>query len=118
MKSVHRGLLLLFSVAAFSGCGGGDESAAQAAALVTYLDRETGQTVEAAAQPTPAVNPATGKATLLRAGWCEQCGKWYPIPPEQNPGQVTCPKHKSPLSLSGPSAKEGSGDGVQAASPR
>lgn len=106
MKRVIAFLMLLFLAVVIAGCGGASSESDETIALVTYIDRDSGETVEAPAQPTPAVNPKTGAASLLRAGWCAKCRKWYPLPPDRNPGQVTCRKHKTPLSLTGPASDD------------
>jgi hypothetical protein len=102
MMRVIAMLTLLLLPIVIVGCGGASGEPDEAVALVTYIDRDSGETVEAPAQPTPAVNPKTGAASLLRAGWCAECQKWYPLPPDRNPGQVVCRKHQTPLSLTGP----------------
>lgn len=71
-----------------------------------YVCSETGEIVVAAAEPTPAVNPKTGRRTLLRGLYCDQCRKWYSVPPARregaNPLHQRCPKHRTPLSQNGP----------------
>ncbi len=58
------------------------------------------------AQPTPAVNPKTGRPTLVHGLYCAKCDKWYPAPPLDvvggNAGAITCPVHRSSLSPAGP----------------
>ncbi len=79
-----------------------------------YVCSETGRTIVAAAEPTPAVNPETGRRTLLRGLYCDQCRKWYPVPPAHregtNPLHQRCPKHHTPLSQNGPLRVSGAGD--------
>ena len=81
----------------------GDESAV---AVVVYLCRETNEIVTARPQPTPAVNPRTGRPTLVRGLYCDKCRKWRPIPPPEvysgNPLSCPCPRHKQPMSPNGP----------------
>lgn len=102
---------LLVAVLSIAGCGGGKPSSAAATEKqVVYLCSETKQIVRAPLQPTPAVNPATGRKTLVRALYCEKCRSWHPIPPaiEQggNPLRYQCPKHKIDMSPEGPGRNE------------
>ena len=96
---------LLLMAASLSGCGG-ETPAAGETENVVYLCRETKKIVRAPLQPTPAVNPATGRKTLVRALYCTKCKKWHAVPPamEQsgNPMRYQCPKHKIDLSADGP----------------
>lgn len=70
-------------------------------AEITYICRESGELVRLARQPTPAVNPRTGRATLVQALWCPTCRRWYPEPPpearERMPAAPLCPEHGTPL---------------------
>ncbi len=70
-------------------------------AEVTYLCRETGELLRLPRQPTPAVNPRTGKATLVQALWCPACRQWFPEPPpearERMPAGPLCPQDRTPL---------------------
>ena len=84
---------------------GSSESVADDA-QVPYLCAETNQLVRAPAQPTPALNPITGRKTLLRALYCPQCGKWQAVPPSDlfhaNPLSFRCPKHRCDMTPDGP----------------
>lgn len=77
---------------------------------VPYLCRESGELLLAPEGPTPAVHPQTGQATLLRALYCERCGKWLPVPPADvyrgNPLSYQCPDHEAALSSTGPGLPE------------
>ena len=88
-----------------ASCGkvSGDESDA---AHVVYLCRETQEIITAPPQPTPAMNPKTGRATLVRGLYCDKCRKWRPVPPPDvhagNPLSWPCPVHKRTMSPEGP----------------
>ncbi|MEX1098675.1 MAG: hypothetical protein WED34_21690 [Planctomycetales bacterium] len=95
--------MIAFAIASFlSGCGGeagGDER------LVTYVCTETRAVVQAEAQPTPALNPATGRRTLVRGMYCAECREWYPVPADaRHPQAIRCRRHGTPMSLSGPNS--------------
>ena len=101
-------LLLLLAIVVLSGtisCKdlSGDESAV---ADVVYLCRETNEMVTAPPQTTPAVNPRTGRPTLVRGLYCEKCRKWRAVPPRDvyagNPLSWPCPRHRQPMSPDGP----------------
>ena len=91
-----------------SGCGD-EQVAAEESNDVVYLCKETKKVVRAPLQPTPAVNPETGRKTLFRALYCSRCKKWHAIPPSEersgNPLRYRCPKHKSTMSPNGPAKK-------------
>lgn len=74
---------------------------------VAYLCRETGELVKAPRQPTPAVNPKTGRPTLDRALFCPECDKWQPIPSSDafngDPLSHHCPRHRAPMLAAKPS---------------
>jgi hypothetical protein len=73
---------------------------------VVHVCRETGQLIIAPPQPTPAINPRTGRATLYRALYCRACGRWHAVPPSEagggNPLSNLCPRHRQPMSAEGP----------------
>ena len=76
---------------------------------VTYICTETMKIVLGPPQTTPAVNPETGKKTLVRAVYCAECQSWRPSPPPDtvagNPLAALCPKHQIPMTPDGPAAK-------------
>ena len=78
---------------------------------ITYLCLETGKVSEGAWQPTPALNPATGKKTLVQGLYCAKCNKWYRAPPpemvERSPRGPSCPVTGDPLSMEGPLSAPG-----------
>lgn len=73
---------------------------------VTYVCTETGKVIVAPAQSQPALNPETGKHTLLRGVFCPQCNKWYATPsPDHlrgNPRELKCQVHNVPMTYDGP----------------
>lgn len=100
-------LLLLFASALLVGCGGGPSGDAAIEPMV-YVDTETGKVVQAPPEPTPAVNPDTGKRTLMPGLYCAQCKKWYASAPlevaQRNPSSRMCPKHRTPMETKGPAS--------------
>lgn len=76
------------------------------AADIVYVCRETGDVMKAPAGPTPALNPKTGKRTLVRGLYCSKCGEWKPSPPssafQSNPRHLRCAKDGTPLATDGP----------------
>lgn len=95
---------LMFPV--FVGCSQSDSSESETESTV-YVDLKSGEAVLAEpSQQLPAVNPATGRATLMPALYCPTCEKWYPAPPadqlNRQPGAGLCPKTKTPLIHDGP----------------
>ncbi|MGE3313619.1 MAG: hypothetical protein AB7O26_00800 [Planctomycetaceae bacterium] len=83
------------------------DGAAQSESIVTYVCSETGAVIATTAQQEPALNPATGRRTLLRGVYCPQCEKWYRAPsPEHsggNPRPLVCGVHQVPMTYEGPS---------------
>lgn len=96
---------LLAGLLVAAGCGGDSPSETEQREVV-YVCTQTRETVVAEAQPTPAVNPETGRRTLMKGLYCAQCETWYPAPPidvlQRNPGAAVCPRHETPLALDGP----------------
>lgn len=93
------GVLLLAAVS----CQDAPESES---AQVVYLCRETKQLVVGPPQPTPAVNPRTGRPTLVRSLYCAKCRRWRAVPPPDvhpgNPMTWPCPVHRQTMSPEGP----------------
>lgn len=60
-----------------------------------FICTETGVVSVGEPQSTPAVNPKTGRRTLLQALYCPKCRKWYRAPPpemaERSPRGPVCP---------------------------
>lgn len=75
---------------------------------IMYLCRETKVLSRGPRQPTPAVNPKTGRTTLVQALYCPQCKKWRAAPPvalrERFGAGPLCPVHRAPLSETEPQA--------------
>jgi hypothetical protein len=77
---------------------------------IMYLCRETKALSRGPRQQTPAVNPTTGRATLVQALYCPQCRKWRAAPPpamreRQGTGPM-CPVHRAPLYETKPGAAD------------
>jgi hypothetical protein len=68
---------------------------------ITYFCRETKALSRGPRAPTPAVNPKTGRATLVQALYCPRCRKWGPGPPaelrEQLMAGPVCPVDRTAL---------------------
>lgn len=79
------------------------------AAEITFICRETRALSRGPRQATPAVNPKTGRSTLVQALYCANCKKWYPEPPaalkERMSAGPVCPKTGGPLVEIGPAGK-------------
>ena len=88
------------------GCNLSENAATASTRQMVYLCTETSQTVVASQQQTPAVNPATGRRTLMPALYCRKCKTWYPAPPlellQRTPRAAVCPKTGAPLTTDGP----------------
>lgn len=73
---------------------------------ITYVCTETGKLSQGEWMPTPALNPATGRKSLVQGLYCAKCRKWYRAPPpemvERSPRGPTCPVTGEPLSVEGP----------------
>lgn len=73
---------------------------------ITYICTETHAVTRGEWEPMPALNPKTGRKTLVQALYCEKCSKWYPAPPpemaQQMPRGPACPKDGAPLTMEGP----------------
>ncbi|HUG91805.1 MAG TPA: hypothetical protein VML55_13285 [Planctomycetaceae bacterium] len=84
----------------------GPDASAETDAQVVYLCRETQELIRGRPQPTPAVNPETGRPTLYRALYCAKCEKWQAVAPSEvyggNPLSTVCPRHREPMSPEGP----------------
>ncbi|MCC7421834.1 MAG: hypothetical protein IT428_16265 [Planctomycetaceae bacterium] len=98
-------LPLLLAAGLLAGCSDGKSGHAAIEPMV-YVDTETGKVVQAPPEPTPAVNPDTGKKTLMPGLYCSRCKKWYPSAPlevaQRNPSSRMCPKHRTPMETKGP----------------
>ena len=67
---------------------------------ITYICTETNEITKGPWQQTPAVNPVSGKRTLMVAFYCQECKAWLPgppPPPDRPPVWPRCPVHKTPL---------------------
>lgn len=97
--------LLLLASLMLAGCSDGGSGGAGVEPMV-YVDTESGKVVQAPPKPTPAVNPDTGKKTLMPGLYCAQCRKWYASAPleiaQRNPSSRMCPKHRTPMETKRP----------------
>lgn len=50
---------------------------------VTYICLETREVIEGPVQPVPALNPSTGRRTLVRAIYSNTTKEWVPAPSEE-----------------------------------
>lgn len=96
----------LLASASIAGCGSEDPNARPTDRMV-YVDTETQQpVVHEIVIPVPAVNPETGKRTLMPGLYCPTCNTWYPVPSADQintrPNTGQCPKDKTPLIADGP----------------
>ena len=71
------------------------------AAEITYVCRETGELIRGPREETPALNPKTGRRTLVQALYCNRCRQWYKGPPrdrvDRQPLGPCCPHDGTPL---------------------
>lgn len=83
-----------------TGCSN-EESQSSHSDEVTYVCLETHKIVVLPKTETPAVNPETGRRTLVEAKFCADCNKWYPTPQTGGvggqPARCVCPVHGHPL---------------------
>lgn len=102
------GFLVVAVPALFVGCGGLESSDMEGReGKMVYVDTVTKEaTVMEIAATFPAVQPLTGKRTLMPAMYCEKCAQWHAVPPpdqiNRTPGAASCPKTGTPLTLDGP----------------
>ncbi len=93
----------LYTVVTMRASGDGDGAESQ---MYVYVCTDTEEVIAAPAQATPAINPGTGKRTLLRALYCSECAIWIPTAPSAidsgNPLRTHCSTHGTPLSITGP----------------
>lgn len=100
-------LIVALAVVGYSGVNWLSKPSTAAAgtplsAEIMYLCRETKALSRGPRQTRPAVNPATGRVTLVQALYCPQCRKWRAAPPaamrERFATGPLCPVHRVPLS--------------------
>jgi hypothetical protein len=67
---------------------------------------ETGAAFSVPSQSGPAINPRTGRATLVPAVYCPACRRWYAAPPADhrpgNPRPLRCRIHDVEMTSDGP----------------
>jgi len=79
---------------------------------VTYICLETKEVIEGPLEPVPAVNPATGRRTLVLAMYSNTSKEWVPAPSEEvlrkNRQMLAQDDGKAPLSFAPPEEPEDS----------
>ena len=100
-----------------SGCGSETEALSESGKMV-FVDTETmNPMVLPTTDSVPAVNPETGRRTLMPGLFCSDCMAWYPAPPveqvNRQPGSALCPKTGTPLVADGPRPSEKPSPGDQ-----
>lgn len=107
MPRVHllAALIVLLALLLAEGCRQTETPAP--AAEVFCVDTQTGEFVVLAnVAQFPAVNPATGKATLMPGLYCPKCQSWHAAPPleqlHRQRGVAYCPKTGAVLASEGP----------------
>ena len=77
---------------------------------VTYICLETKEVIEGPVQAVPALNPATGRRTLVPAVYSNSTKNWVPAPPEvvvrKNRQSMSQEDGKSPLAFAPPEEPE------------
>ncbi len=83
---------------------------------VTYICLETREVIEGPVQAVPALNPSTGRRTLVRAVYSNSTKEWVPAPSEEvlrrNRHALAQDDGKSPLAFAPPEDAEET-DGVE-----
>ena len=98
---------VILGIAAGSGCGQKQTAEPDKPPQMVYVDVQTKSVVVAPrTKDTPAVNPKTGRRTLMPGLYCSHCRRWHPAPPlqvvQRNPAARKCPKCKRSLTSEGP----------------
>lgn len=108
------GLWLLAMLFATGPGGCGKPAPANDSRQIVYICSETEELIVGPPQSVPAVNPITGRRTLLRGGYCAECRRWYALPSSEhaagNPKPMYCRKHNVLMSLEGPIEQPDSND--------
>lgn len=98
--------LAILLATAFAGCGGGAAPPDPNANKMVYVDTETRQAYVGNRIDTPAINPQTGKSTLMPGLYCPNCKTWHAVPPldqiNRIPNARRCVKTRVPLLADGP----------------
>ena len=105
--SLRKSLLAAMLLAGLSGCGAPVEVETAEVQQAVYVDIKTLRaTLLAVLNDPPAVNPATGKRTLMPALYCPKCLRWHPLPPldqiNRTPNATKCSKTGATLTADGP----------------
>ncbi len=105
MKLTIQSLFTLL-ITAVAGCGPAEPDTTTSDTAV-FVDTVTQTAMVLPVTATvPAINPETGKRTLMPGLFCPDCQKWYPVPaPDQinrQPDAARCPKTQTPLIADGP----------------
>ena len=107
---IITGAALVGSLAAGAALFGGretiDDSGDPARKQIVYVCTETGAVSTGRPEELPALNPATGRKTLMPGLYCAKCRKWHPAAPfdvaQRNPASRLCPRHRIPMEPNGP----------------
>ena len=105
--SLRKSLLAAMLLAGLSGCGAPDEVETAVVQRAVYVDTKTLKAVVCdVVKDPPAVNPVTGKRTLMPALYCPKCLRWHPLPPldqiNRTPNATKCSKTGATLTADGP----------------
>lgn len=106
MNNLQRLAVAASVYVSMAGCGSEDTNTRPLDRMV-YVDTETRQPmVHEIVNPVPAINPETGKRTLMPGLYCPTCKTWYPVPAADQintrPNAGQCPKDKTALIADGP----------------
>jgi hypothetical protein len=98
---------LLAAAVCAAGCPSEPKPSAENSPDVVYVDTQSGAVVRGEPSAAlPAVNPRTGRRTLMPGLYCAECRKWYPAPPlevrHRAPAAGKCPRHGTALTPDGP----------------
>ena len=98
--------LAILVTTTFAGCGGVEAPTDSNANKMVYVDTETKQAFAGNLAETPAINPQTGKPTLMPGLYCPKCKAWHAVPPldqiNRIPNARRCAKTRIPLVADGP----------------
>ncbi len=106
---------VVLCAAAVAGCGTSEPATPTGKeGKMVYVDTVTKKAqVMEVAEAFPAVQPLTGKRTLMPGMYCPKCSTWHPVPPpdqiNRTPRATVCPKTGAALTVDGPWPEEAPG---------